>query len=36
MSMYENIGMTSLDYINEIQRLQADVAKNYLKTMKRF
>ena len=27
MSMYENIGMTSLDYINEIQRLQADVAK---------
>lgn len=27
MSMYENIGMTSLDYISEIQRLQADVAK---------
>lgn len=27
MSMYENIGMTSLDYINEIQKLQADVAK---------
>ena len=27
MSMYEKVGMTSLDYIEEIQRLQADVAR---------